>query len=126
MRSPWKLLFALMIIAGLAFYGIEMRAILRARKRRVLDWGLKYFLTAISLLGLLSLLALVLSWPGLPLTPFTGQLENLYGRRRVIECLSAGSDFAAHAVPEQEAARLAELERLERKINDECANPQRR
>jgi len=26
-----------------------------------------------------SLLAVVLSWPGLPLNPFTGQLENLYG-----------------------------------------------
>jgi hypothetical protein len=56
-----------------------MLAILRARKRRTLDWGLKSFLTAISLLAPLSLLALVLSWPGLPLTPLTGQLENAYG-----------------------------------------------
>ena len=79
MRSPWKLLFAAVVIAGLVFYGWEMRSILGARKRRTLDWGLKYFLTAISLLGALSILAVVLSWPGLPLTPFTGQLENLYG-----------------------------------------------
>jgi hypothetical protein len=27
----------------------------------------------------LSILAVVLSWPGLPLNPLTGQLENLYG-----------------------------------------------
>ena len=37
------------------------------------------FLSAICLLGLESALALVLSWPRLPLNGFTGQLENLYG-----------------------------------------------
>ena len=79
LRSSLKPAFALVIVGGLALYGIEMRAILRARKRRTLDWGLKSFLTAIALLAPLSLLALVLSWPGLPLTPFTGQLENVYG-----------------------------------------------
>ncbi len=78
-RSRLKFAFALVVMAGLALYGVEMAAILRARKRRSLDWGLKYFLTAVSLLAPLSLLALVLSWPGLPLTAFTGQLENLYG-----------------------------------------------
>jgi hypothetical protein len=40
---------------------------------------LRTFLTAVSLLAPLSVLAVMLSWPGLPLTPFTGQLENLYG-----------------------------------------------
>ena len=84
LRSPWKLLFAGVAIAGLVFYAVEMRAILRARKRRVLDWGLKYFLTAISLLGVISALAAVLSWPGLPLNEFTGQLENLYGYGAVL------------------------------------------
>lgn len=79
LRSPWKLLFATLVIAGLVIYAVEMRSILKARKRKTLDWGLKYFLTAISLLAPLSLLALVLSWPGLPLNQFTGQLENLYG-----------------------------------------------
>ena len=71
--------FALLVVAGLACYGLEMVAILRARKRRALDWGLKSFLTAVSLLAPLSMLALVLSWPSLPLTPLTGQLENVYG-----------------------------------------------
>jgi hypothetical protein len=79
LRHPSKLAFALLAVAGLACYGIEMAAILRARKRRTLDWGIRYFLTAIGLLAPLSLLALVLSWPGLKLTQLTGQLENVYG-----------------------------------------------
>jgi hypothetical protein len=78
-RSPWKMLFALVIVGALAVYGWELRAILRARKRASLDWGLKYFLTAVGLLAPLSLLSLVLAWPRLPLNAFTGQLENLYG-----------------------------------------------
>jgi hypothetical protein len=36
-------------------------------------------LSAVCLLVLESLLAIVLSWPKLPLNGFTGQLENLYG-----------------------------------------------
>lgn len=79
LRNPWKLAFALVVMAGLALYGLELRAILSTRKRPALDWGLRTFLTAVSLLAPLSVLAVVLSWPGLPLTPFTGQLENLYG-----------------------------------------------
>ncbi len=78
-RSRWKPVFALVIIVALALYGRELIAILRARKRRALDWGVKYFLTAIALLVPTTGLALVLSWPGLPLNTFTGQLENAYG-----------------------------------------------
>ncbi|MBI3853961.1 MAG: cbb3-type cytochrome c oxidase subunit I [Verrucomicrobia bacterium] len=77
--SPWKLAFVFVVISGLAFYGVEMRAMLRARKRRHLDWGLKYFLTAISLLLPLSLLGIILCWPTLPMTRFSTQLENVYG-----------------------------------------------
>lgn len=77
--SAWKLLFAAVIVAALGLYGLELRAILRARKRRPLDWALRYFLTAVSLLAPLSGLALVLCWPGLPATAFTAQLENVYG-----------------------------------------------
>jgi hypothetical protein len=79
LRHPLKFAFALIVVAGLACYGLEMIAILRARKRRPLDWGLKSFLTAISLLAPVSVLALILSWPGLPLTTLTGRLENSYG-----------------------------------------------
>jgi len=78
-QSRLKLGFALVVIAGLALYGLEMRAILRHRTRRALDWGVRSFLTAIALLVPLSVLALVLCWPGLPATGFTTQLENVYG-----------------------------------------------
>jgi hypothetical protein len=79
LRSPWKLAFALVLVMALILYATEIRAILRARKRNALDWGIKYFLTAIALLGPVAVLSLVLSWPGVPLNAFTGQLENLYG-----------------------------------------------
>src|SRR5215831_1522514 len=79
LRSPWKLASGLVIVAALALYGWEVRAILRARKRKAPDWGIKYFLTAVALFAPLAVLGIVLTWPGLPLTPFTGQLENVYG-----------------------------------------------
>jgi cbb3-type cytochrome oxidase subunit 1 len=78
-RSPWKFGFALMICLALAIYGWELSAILRARKRRVLDWGVKYFLTAVAMLLPVASVGAVLAWPGLPKNTFTGQLENLYG-----------------------------------------------
>ena len=77
--SAWKTAAALVVLGGLALYGWEMAAILRARKRRHLDWGLKYFLTAIALLVPVSGLGLVLAWPGLPATALTVQLETVYG-----------------------------------------------
>lgn len=77
-RSAWKLAFALVAIAGLALFGIELAAILRARKRRTLDWGLRFYLTGASLLAPVSVLAIVLCWPGLPETRVTAQLENAY------------------------------------------------
>jgi len=79
LRSPWKFCFALVVVAALAVYGWELAAIVRARKRATLDWGVKTFLTAVAILAPLSLLAAVLSWPRLPLNEFTGQLETLYG-----------------------------------------------
>jgi hypothetical protein len=79
LSSPWKMVFAFVVIGGLVLYGVELGAILRARKRRNLDWGLKYFLTAIALLVPVSVLGFVLAWPQLPLTRLTSQLENVYG-----------------------------------------------
>lgn len=79
LQSPLKPVFALVMISGLALYGWEIKAILRSRNRRSLDWGMKYFLTAIALLVPLSILALALSWSRLPPTAFTMQLENVYG-----------------------------------------------
>jgi hypothetical protein len=78
-RSQLRILFTGIAVLGLLLYGLELRAILRARKRRVIDWAVKSFLTGLLLLLFLSPLALLLSWPGLPLNNFTGQLENAYG-----------------------------------------------
>ena len=79
LQQPWKLGCAFVIIAALALYGCELRAILRARKRGALDWGVRHFLTAVAMLFPLSVLAVVLAWPGLPVTEFTGRLESVYG-----------------------------------------------
>jgi hypothetical protein len=79
LESRLKLACACVIMGGLALYGLEMRAILRARKRRELDWGLRHFLTALGVLAPLSVIAVVLCWPGLPATRLTTQLENVYG-----------------------------------------------
>jgi hypothetical protein len=78
-RSQLKVLFTGIAVLGLVLYGLELLAILRARKRRVIDWAVKSFLTGLLFLVFLSPLALVLSWSGLPLNNFTGQLENAYG-----------------------------------------------
>jgi hypothetical protein len=87
-RSPWKIAFAISGGAALAVYAWELRAILRARKRRVLDWGIKYFLSAVVILLLVSVLGIVLSYPGLPTNQFTGQLENVYGFLGIVGAIS--------------------------------------
>lgn len=78
-QSPWKLASAMTVVAALLVYGWEIVAILSARKRRALDWGVRSFLTAVGLLLPMSVMATVLSWPGVALTPVIGQLENAYG-----------------------------------------------
>jgi hypothetical protein len=88
LESRWKVVFALIIAAGLALYGLEIHAMVRARKRPSLDWGVTYFLTAICLLSVVTVLGCVLSWPGLELSVLVGQLENLYGFLAVIGVLS--------------------------------------
>jgi hypothetical protein len=77
--SPWKLAGALVVAAGLAVFGWEIIAILRARKRRNRDWGMRYFLTALALLAPVGGLGIVLAWPRLPATTLTTQLESVYG-----------------------------------------------
>jgi hypothetical protein len=77
--SPWKIVPAILATTGLAIYGMELKAILRSRKRRPLDWATIYFITAMVLLIPASLLGIVLCSPGLPATNFTRQLENVYG-----------------------------------------------
>ncbi len=87
-RSAWKLLFTGIIMAALLVYAFELYAILRARKRSALDSPLRLFLWGLAALVPMAGLAAVLSWPGLPLTAFTGQLENLYGFLAVFGLIS--------------------------------------
>jgi hypothetical protein len=79
LEHPGKVMFALLLSAGLAVAGREFLAILRARRRRPFDWALRYFLTAFALLVPTAALGVVLAWPGLPATSLTTQLENVYG-----------------------------------------------
>lgn len=79
LSSPWKLVFTLVIATGFGLYSCEVIAILRARKRRNRDWGMRYFLTALALLIPVSGLGIVLAWPRLPATELTAQLESVYG-----------------------------------------------
>ncbi len=89
-NSPWKPAGAVILIAALALYGWELAAILRARKRRSLDWGVLSFLTAVGLLLPTSIAGLALAWPGLPRNLFTTQLENLYGFLGILGVLTLG------------------------------------
>jgi len=79
LQKPWKLIFALAIIAALGLHSWELWAIIRARKRRSVDWGVTYFLTAIAMLLPLAILAIALCWPRLPSNEFTARLESVYG-----------------------------------------------
>lgn len=78
-RSPLKLWFVAVAVLGLALFGIELIAMLRARRRPTLDWGLRTFLVAIALLIPVCLMALALAWPAHPLNQFFSMLENVYG-----------------------------------------------
>ncbi|MFN7140055.1 MAG: hypothetical protein ACK4UN_12040, partial [Limisphaerales bacterium] len=79
LQAWWKEVFAIVAVSGLIVYAFELVSIVRARKRKALDWGVRYFLTGISLLVPVAFLSLLLSWPTLPMNSFVGQLENLYG-----------------------------------------------
>ncbi len=78
-RSRFQFVAGGVLATGLILYGLELRAILRARQRRGLDWGLRHFLVALGLLAPTALLGLLLAWPGLPATLLTTQLETVYG-----------------------------------------------
>ena len=88
LRGGWRLAAAALMVAGLGLYVAEVVAILRARRRRVLDWGLRHYVTALGLLAGTALLGLVLSWPGLPVTMFTAQLETVYGWLGIVGVVS--------------------------------------
>ncbi len=83
-HSATKPIFAGVVASGVVLYGVELRAIVSARKRRALDWGVRYFLTAVGLLVPVAALGLLLSWPMLKAAKVTGQLENVYGFLAII------------------------------------------
>jgi cbb3-type cytochrome oxidase subunit 1 len=74
-----KPLAALLILAGIGCYLMELRAMVSSRRRRPIEFSIKIFFSGIAFFVPLTAMGLVLSWPTLPLTQFTGQLENLYG-----------------------------------------------
>lgn len=88
LQSNWKPACGLIVMVALALYLIEIAAILKARKRRVLDWGLRCFVTAIGLLIPTAVIGLILSRPGMPLTSAGMQLENVYGFLALIGVVS--------------------------------------
>jgi hypothetical protein len=74
-QSPWKIGAALITISGLALFNVELRAILRAGARPKLDWGMRHFITGMSLITPTATLSLALCLPGVPVSP---HLENVY------------------------------------------------
>lgn len=77
-QSAWKPIAALIFIAGLALYAIELCAIVRARKRAAIDCGMRSHLTGIALLAPTSALALALCWPDLLPPAASARAENVY------------------------------------------------
>jgi len=78
-QNALKPIAALIVIAGLALYGFELRAMVRARRRQSLDAGLRAFLFSQAMLAPASILGLWLSRPGLALNETIGRIENAYG-----------------------------------------------
>ena len=66
-------------LVGVALYLVEVKAMLNARKRASLDWGLQTFFTALGFLAPTALLGFALGFPGFPANEFTGRLETVYG-----------------------------------------------
>lgn len=77
-RSSWKMVFTLLGVATVGFYGTELIRLWR-RVRPVLDLPQLYLLTGLLWFFPLSGLAVYLSLPGLNLTTQVGQWENVYG-----------------------------------------------
>ena len=67
-----------MVAGGLALYGIELIAILRARKRRKLDWGLRQFLTAVTMLLPTAVAGLALAGDGRSSPEATAHWQTAY------------------------------------------------
>ena len=71
-------LAALTLSTGIVVFGVEIYAIVRARKRRQIDWGLKMFFTAQGLLFAALVCGLLLVYPGLASVGWVGQFKTVY------------------------------------------------
>lgn len=89
---------ALTVSFGLLVYGFEMVKIVKARKRKAIDWGLRYFFTALWLLAPTAICGLILAWPETPLTPLTVQLENLYAFLGIFGVVTLGIVGMLHKI----------------------------
>ncbi len=90
LQAWWKPIASGIVIMGLLMYGFEIAAIVRARRRHTLDWGIRAFLAAQACLVPVAGLGLFLSWPTMVLTEMTGRLENAYGFLAILGVLGLG------------------------------------
>lgn len=72
-------LFAVMVVAAILLFADQMRRILKARRRRVLDGGIRHFVTALVYLVALTPLGLLFSLGFLPEGAFGSRLAFMYG-----------------------------------------------
>ncbi len=79
---------AVLISGGLVVYGIEITAILQARKRRKLDPSLRTFLSGLLLLIPITIIGLTLAWPHSEETNSLRQLEGVYGLWGILGVIS--------------------------------------
>lgn len=72
-------LFAMMVAAAILLFADQMRRILKARRRAVLDWGVRHFTTALLYLVALTPLGLLFSLGLVPDGAFGSRLAFVYG-----------------------------------------------
>ncbi|MFN3476409.1 MAG: cbb3-type cytochrome c oxidase subunit I [Candidatus Methylomirabilales bacterium] len=72
-------LFAGMVVAAILLFADQMRRILKARRRRILDWGIRHFTTALIYLVALTPLGLLFSLGLIPDGAFGSRLAFMYG-----------------------------------------------
>lgn len=89
-QHPSKVFGALLVASGLVVHGLEMRAIVRARRKVSIDGGVAVFLVALGSMAWAVVVGLGLSVPGMPVTRLTTQLETVYGLAGVFGVLSLG------------------------------------
>jgi cbb3-type cytochrome oxidase subunit 1 len=78
-QSMWAVPFALLVTLAIGLFLWKMREVLRSRRRPRLDWGLRHALSAMSYLGLATILGVWLSTGRVPSEEFGARLAFGYG-----------------------------------------------